>query len=101
MDEVNHPDHYGGAVNPYEVIKVLEAWKLNFHLGNAVKYIARAGRKETSSELTDLRKAEWYLKRYLCIYEQDQDIDAALVAVQTRIAEMEDEGDPDGALVEA
>ena len=32
-EEVNHPDHYGGADNPYEAIKVIEAWKLNFNLG--------------------------------------------------------------------
>ena len=40
-DMVNHPDHYGGKDNPYEAIKVIEAWDLNFNTGNAVKYIAR------------------------------------------------------------
>ena len=45
MEQVNHPNHYGGGENPYEAIKVIEAWDLNFRLGNAVKYIARAGKK--------------------------------------------------------
>ena len=35
-DLVNHPNHYGGKDNPYEAIKVIENWKLNFNLGNAV-----------------------------------------------------------------
>jgi hypothetical protein len=44
-DAVNHPSHYGGADNPYEAIKVIEAWSLGFCLGNAIKYISRAGKK--------------------------------------------------------
>ena len=56
---VNHPNHYGGVDNPYEAIKVIEAWDLDFHLGNTVKYISRAGNKE----LEDLLKAKWYLDR--------------------------------------
>lgn len=69
-DLVDHPDHYGGAGNPYEAIKVIEAWQLGFHLGNAVKYIARAGRKEGSDELTDLKKARWYLDRKIARLEE-------------------------------
>lgn len=60
---VNHPQHYGGEDNPYEVIKVIEAWNLDFHLGNTVKYISRAGKKGTDKELQDLKKALWYLQR--------------------------------------
>lgn len=60
---VNHPSHYGGENNPYEAIKVIEAWDLDFHLGNTVKYISRAGKKGTDKELQDLRKALWYLER--------------------------------------
>lgn len=60
-DSVNHPAHYGGEDNPYEAIKVIEAWGLGFCLGNTVKYIARAGRK--GSALEDLQKAAWYLNR--------------------------------------
>jgi hypothetical protein len=64
-DAVNHPAHYGGADNPYEAIKVIEAWKLDFHLGNAAKYIARAGKKEGEDKAKDLAKAEWYIHRAL------------------------------------
>lgn len=60
-DSVNHPPHYGGADNPYEAIKVIEAWGLGFNLGNAMKYIARAGKK--GDALEDLKKARWYLDR--------------------------------------
>jgi hypothetical protein len=60
-DAVNHPSHYGGADNPYEAIKVIEAWGLGFCLGNTVKYIAREGKK--GAALQDLRKAAWYLNR--------------------------------------
>lgn len=60
-EAVNHPIHYGGQDNPYEVIKVIEAWGLDFTLGNTVKYIARAGKKD--SELQDLKKAKFYLER--------------------------------------
>lgn len=58
---VNHPAHYGGKENPYEVIKVIEAWNLNFNLGTTVKYIGRAGKKGDLIE--DLEKAAWYLRR--------------------------------------
>lgn len=61
-EAVEHPEHYGGADNPYEAIKVIEAWGLGFHLGNAVKYISRAGKK--GSEAEDIDKAIWYLTRY-------------------------------------
>lgn len=60
-DAVNHPAHYGGADNPYEAIKVIEAWKLGFNLGNTVKYISRAEHK--GAPIEDLRKALWYLTR--------------------------------------
>lgn len=58
---VEHPAHYGGGDNPYEAIKVIENWGLNFHLGNAVKYVSRAGKKGDAIE--DLEKAAWYLRR--------------------------------------
>lgn len=61
--EVNHPEHYGGAENPYEAIKVIEAWNLGFNLGNTVKYISRAGKKSQEKYLEDLEKAKWYLER--------------------------------------
>lgn len=62
---VNHPAHYGGKDNLYEAIKVIEAWRLGFCLGNTVKYIARAGKKSAQTELEDLEKARWYLDRQI------------------------------------
>jgi len=62
-ESINHPAHYGGADNTYEAIKVIEAWQLDFCLGNVVKYISRAGKKDPTKELEDLKKAAWYLDR--------------------------------------
>jgi hypothetical protein len=56
---VNHPDHYQS--DKMEVIDIIEAFELNFHLGNVVKYITRADKKGNSLE--DLEKAKWYLQR--------------------------------------
>ena len=58
-DMVNHPKHYLG--NGLEAIDVIESFKLDFNLGNAVKYILRAGRK--GDAMQDIEKAIWYLKR--------------------------------------
>jgi hypothetical protein len=62
---VNHPNHYGGEDNTYEVIKVCEAWELDkdAYLFNVVKYVARAGKKDQTKELEDLKKAAFYLDR--------------------------------------
>ena len=62
-EQVNHPQHYGGQDNPYEAIKVIDAWDLGFSLGNTVKYISRAGKKD--KELQDLKKALWYLQHHI------------------------------------
>ncbi len=68
-DPINHPPHYGGD-STYEAIKVIEAWGLGFCLGNALKYICRAGRKGTESRIADLQKARWYLDREITNAEQ-------------------------------
>jgi hypothetical protein len=62
---VNHPNHYGGKENQYEVVKVCENWDLDkdAYLFNVVKYVARAGKKNPEKELEDLTKALWYLNR--------------------------------------
>ena len=62
-ENVFHPSHYGGKDNPYETIKVIEAWGLddNFDLGNTIKYISRAGKKDKACLLQDLMKAQFYL----------------------------------------
>ena len=62
-EEVDHPPYYGGKDNFYEAINVIEAWDLNFHCGNVVKYIAR--HKEKNNAKQDIEKALWYLQRYL------------------------------------
>ena len=59
---VEHPSYYGGGDNPYEAIKVINAWNLNFSLGSAIKYICRAGRKDFGKQIEDLEKAAFYLK---------------------------------------
>lgn len=62
MEEINHPQHYGGDT-PHEVIKCLHAWGLENDalLWNVVKYIARARLKQQF--LKDLKKAKFYLER--------------------------------------
>jgi len=57
---VNHPSHYNKG--DHEVIDVIEDWRLGFHTGNAIKYIARHAHKE--SPMQDIDKAIWYLQRY-------------------------------------
>ena len=58
---VNHPSHYTDG--KIEVIEFIEDKGLNFHRGNAVKYIARAGKKNPAKEVEDLQKAVWYINR--------------------------------------
>lgn len=55
------PAYYGGEDNAYEAIKVIDAWGLGFALGNAIKYICRAGKKKDNSRVQDLTKARYYL----------------------------------------
>lgn len=60
-DNINKPAHY--TFSGIEVIDAIEAWELGFHLGNCVKYIARAGRKDPAKECEDLMKARYFLDR--------------------------------------
>ena len=66
-DAVNHPSHYtdGGI----ETIDFIEAKRLPYHLGNAVKYITRAGKKDQNKTIEDLQKAVWYIERYIKVLE--------------------------------
>lgn len=61
-DTINHPSHYGGADNPYEAIRVIEAWSLGFCDGNVLKYLCRWRDK---GGIPDLEKALWYLQRFI------------------------------------
>lgn len=67
VDNINHPKHYedaGYLVQPIDVCQ-----ELPFCLGNAVKYLCRAGNKEGCPELEDLKKAQWYLNRQLALLD--------------------------------
>ena len=70
MTQINHPDYY--SANGLEVIDFIDAHNLNFNLGNVVKYVSRAGRKNGEDTLTALKKAQWYLNREIQRHEQVQ-----------------------------
>lgn len=67
-DPVNRPSHYTDG--KIEVIDFIEDKKLGFHLGNTVKYVARAGKKNPEKTIEDLKKARWYLDREINRLEQ-------------------------------
>ena len=69
--QVNHPTHYNSG--RIEVIEAIEDWDMSFHRGNAIKYIARAGRKNAAKEVEDLEKAIWYLRRQVEILQAKND----------------------------
>lgn len=60
---VNHPSHY--CDGKIEVIDFIEDKKLGYHLGNVIKYVSRAGKKDAGRTIEDLKKARWYLDRYI------------------------------------
>jgi hypothetical protein len=70
LDDMFHPPHYGGD-KTYEVIKVLESWNIDFHLGNAIKYIYRSGKKNAKTEIKDLEKAKWYIQRKIDLLKKN------------------------------
>lgn len=57
-EAVNHPKHYGGEDNPFEAIKIIDAYEMNFIEGSILKYLLRYKKK---NGLEDLKKAQWYL----------------------------------------
>ena len=70
-DPVSHPSHYtSGSI---EVIDFIEDQKLPYHLGNTLKYICRAGKKDPTKTIEDLRKANWYLTRYIDLLRKEED----------------------------
>lgn len=69
MEAINNPSHYNQG--KIEVIDAIEDWKLGFHLGNVVKYVARSEYKW--NRLEDLKKAQWYLNRYIEKAEREDD----------------------------
>lgn len=71
-NSINHPSHYAGG-RQFEPIGVIEDWGLNFNLGNSLKYISRAGRKDPAKTVEDLKKAVWYLEREIAALEGSQE----------------------------
>jgi hypothetical protein len=59
ISNVDHPTHYNTHPSNVECITVVEHF--SFNIGNAIKYLWRAGEK--GKQLEDLRKAEWYVRR--------------------------------------
>ena len=86
FDPVQNPSHYT-AGREFETIDVIEDWGLGFHLGNAVKYISRAGRKDPDKLGQDISKAIWYLERY-----QDMCTEQKRKRVQTDLEQFASEG---------
>ncbi|CAB4125059.1 SaV-like [uncultured Caudovirales phage] len=62
-DIIKFPKHYNSS--SIQPIDAIEAWKLDFRLANAVKYLARAGKKDPNKLKEDLEKAVWYIQRYI------------------------------------
>lgn len=63
QEDINHPEYYSGGVETIEIVRYY-----CFNIGNVIKYLARAGKKEISSEAKDLNKALWYLNDYIEVY---------------------------------
>lgn len=74
-DSVNQPPHY--ITSSLQMIQVVEAFGLGFHLGNVIKYVLRSDKK--GSQLEDLKKARWYLTRAIQVLEDDQAADPPLL----------------------
>jgi hypothetical protein len=78
LEKHDHPVHYGGKDNPYETVKVIEAWFadaqihpiVGMFLFNTIKYLSRAGKKNGETLLEDLKKARWYLDRAITWLER-------------------------------
>lgn len=70
-EKINHPDHYQS--NKFEVIEIIEAFRLEFSLGSVVKYVLRAGKKPQESALEDLSKALWFLQNEIERIQRESD----------------------------
>ena len=109
-DNVNHPAHYTDG--KIEVIDFIEDKKLGFHLGNTVKYICRAGKKDPEKTIEALQKAEWYLHREIqrlkaekAKEEAQRWVDDVRRHCEKRFSEMmkeiakrDDQSEPEGAM---
>ena len=64
--------YYKSDDGKFEAIDFIEAFGLNFNLGNVIKYVARAGRKQGEDYISDLIKAHWYITREMSRYCQEK-----------------------------
>ena len=87
-DPVNHPAHY--TTGKIEVIDYIEDQKLPYHLGNAVKYISRAGKKDKDKTVEDLRKAVWYIQRYIGLISRGNTADGTVSRDRTNTSDAAD-----------
>jgi hypothetical protein len=71
MDNIK-PSHYGGENSPFEVIKIIQHYGLGFCLGNVLKYVIRAGKKDPKTHIEDLEKAARYLELEIQDLKQKQ-----------------------------
>lgn len=67
-DKVNHPLHY--TYGDIETIEVIEAWQLDYHIGNAIKYLSRYRNK--GQPIEDLEKAVWYINRKITYLKEKE-----------------------------
>ena len=89
------PDHYKG--NRFEAIDIIEDYELGFNLGNVIKYVLRAGKK--NDKLEDFKKAEWYIKREIELMERVNRTDAMTEQIKAMTEEFRQavrEGDETG-----
>ena len=75
-DDPVNPNHYR-SLGLWSALHVVERWGLGFHLGQAVKYIQRAGKKKGESEIVDLKKAVWYIQRHIYLLDPENEFDPA------------------------
>jgi len=70
-DPVHHPPHY--TFGKIEVLDAIEDWGLDYHRGNVVKYMVRAGKKDPDKMIEDLRKARFYIDRLIKLKQENRD----------------------------
>lgn len=78
---VNHSKHY--TTGKIECIDYIEDKEFGFHLGNAIKYITRAGIKSSATKIEDLQKAVWYINRYIELIKKDYEYDEDMIGNRT------------------
>lgn len=75
-DDPVNPRHYAD-LGEFAAVHIIPRWGLGFELGNALKYIQRAGRKAGASEIEDLKKAAWYVQRRIYLLDPENEPDPA------------------------